>query len=372
MQMDSVKLNNDKLKIIADENIPYVQQAFNHLGEIKTLPGRLISNKDLQNADVLLVRSVTQVNQQLLENTSVRYIATATSGINHIDAEYLKSNHIGFASALGSNAISVAQYVISAICSWSLLKDKPLESLSLGIIGCGNVGGQLKKLCDSLNITTVLNDPPLAEKQLDSKINYSSIQQVLACDIVSLHVPFTTEGKHATHDLINKHAISQLKSDGLFINTSRGEVVDEPELLAYSTNNKIRLVLDVWQNEPNLSLVSLAQTLIGTPHIAGYSYDGKIRGTQMIYQACCDYFNIPSQWSKSDVDFSDNEATEINLAQSNDIRKELLNAYNILSDDHQLKRVLDNQQQSIENYFDGLRKNYPIRREWSFIKNSTS
>jgi erythronate-4-phosphate dehydrogenase len=360
------------MKLVADENIPFIKQAFAHLGEVATLPGRQIKHENLIDADVLLVRSVTEVNQELLESTSIKFVATATSGINHIDAEYLKSNNIGFASALGSNAISVAQYVISAICYWSIQKDKPLESLSLGIIGCGNVGGQLKKLCDSLNIKTVLNDPPLAEKKLDSKIKYSSIQQALVCDIVSLHVPFTTEGKYATQNLINKQSISQLKPNGLFINSSRGEVVDEPELLDFSKSNNTSLVLDVWQNEPNINFNNLAQTLIGTPHIAGYSYDGKIRGTEMIYQACCEYFNILSQWSKNDVDFGDNKADVINLSGANDIRKELLGAYNILSDDQQLKRVLHNQQESLGNYFDGLRKNYPIRREWSFIENSTS
>lgn len=353
------------MKIIADENIPFVRQAFSHLGEVKTLPGRLITNKDLTQTDVLLVRSVTSVNQGLLENTQIKFVATATSGINHIDTGYLKSQGIGFASALGSNATSVAQYVVSAICYWSILNHRPLNEVSIGIIGYGNVGCRLKSLCDQLNIKTVLNDPPLAKMQKDPE-KFSLINQALACDIVSLHVPFTSKGHYPTNNLINKQALSQLNPDGLFINTSRGEVVDEQELLTYSSKNNISLILDVWQNEPKINLNSLAQTLIGTPHIAGYSYDGKIRGTRMIYQACCQHFNQCITWSIAEIN-SDKDAIEpLTFNQNTITPQNLLNAYPIENDSQKLKQLLTSDLNSIQidDYFDSLRRNYPIRREW--------
>jgi erythronate-4-phosphate dehydrogenase len=355
------------MNIIADENIPYVQAAFAHLGEVETLSGRHINNKNLNDADILLVRSVTQVNQKLLENTKVKFVATATSGINHIDTQYLQSNNIGFASALGSNAMSVAQYVISAICYWSIQAQKPLDELTLGIIGYGNVGSRLKQLCDYLNIKTVINDPPLQQSNNQKLVSFSSIQQALNCDIVSLHVPLTTDGIYPTNKLFNLDHISKLKAGGLFINTSRGEVVDEAELFTYCQNNQISVVLDVWQNEPNISLTYLKQSLIGTPHIAGYSFDAKTRGTEMIYQACCRHLKVATAWSAKNIHLTGSNMTVINQSIAKDIRKMLLSAYNIKSDDKQLKKILKSRQLPLANYFDDLRKDYPIRREWVFI-----
>jgi len=352
------------MKIIADENIPYVKDAFSTLGTVITRAGRTIKTADLKSCDVLLVRSITDVNPALLKGTNIRFIASATSGTNHIDQQHLKQQGIGFAHALGSNAISVAEYVLSAIAHWSLLKNKPLNELSLGIIGVGQVGSRLKNFCHQLGIQTVLNDPPLAAQQNPSE--YADLVTALNCDVVSLHVPLTNSGQHPTYHLINHQHIQQLKPGTLLVNTSRGEVIDQSKLLSRQKNqHDLALVLDVWQNEPHINTELLAHTLIGTPHIAGYSFDGKVRGTEVIYHACCRFFNKPPQWSASSIKTIDDNATEGFDLEPKDLRETILHGYNITADDQRFKYLLKNKDTPTHLYFDRLRKDYPIRREWS-------
>ncbi len=354
------------MKIIADENIPFVSQAFAHLGEVTTLAGRSIDHSSIQNADILLVRSITQINAKLLDNTKVKFVASATSGINHVDSKYLKQNNIAFAHALGSNAISVAQYVVAGICHWSLLNNKPLEQLSIGIIGYGHVGKQLAKICQKLGINCISNDPPLAESG-QSHLHLESLNTALACDIVSLHVPLTTEGKYPTAYLINQRNVSKLKSDGLFINAARGGVVDESALLSHQKKHpEFSIILDTWENEPNINTNLIEQTLIATPHIAGYSFDGKIRGTQMIYQACCEFLGKKPQWDEDMVNLDDNLPYHISQLEQKDIRLAILAAYNIIDEDKLLRLILAKSDSTKAEYFDFLRKNYPIKREWIY------
>jgi len=350
------------ISILADENIPYVKQAFASLGEVETLPGRLISRADLFDKEILLVRSITKVNAELLQGTAVKFVATATSGINHIDLKYLTKNNITFAHAAGSNANSVAQYVLAGICYWSLQNNKPLKHLSIGIIGYGNVGTRLEKLCRTVGMTCIINDSPLSEmgqKGLDT------IKKALACDIVSLHVPLTVNGKYSTKHLINQTNINCLKPDCLLINAARGEVLDESAVLEYKQKNKnFSIILDVWENEPTINKKMLEQCIIATPHIAGYSFDGKIRGTQMIYQACCQFLNQIPQFSEGDIKLLDNKPYDFNLSKHQDIRFSVLKAYDIFQDSRKLKKILRNTDLFNDEYFDNLRKNYPIRREW--------
>jgi len=363
------------MNITADENIPHVVKAFKSLGTVTTKKGRDITSDDLQQTDILLVRSVTQVNKLLLENTPVKFVASATAGFNHVDLDYLQSQNIGFSRAPGSNAVSAAEYVIAGICKWSLLQKQSLadlQNLSIGIIGYGNVGSRVKQLCDEFGITAVINDPPLQEQlqqQDQSDITLSSLEDALACDIITLHTPLTMEGDDSTFQLINKKNIDQIKSGSLFINASRGEVVEAPPLLARMKNkNDITLILDVWENEPRINLEMLKHTLIGTPHIAGYSIDAKIRGTEMIYQAVCDFLDEKPQWSSQDVDFGDDTKFDFSQYENSDKRAAILKAYDIMADDARLRKMLSNTSLSDGGYFDSLRKNYPVRREHSRLK----
>lgn len=360
------------MNILADENIPYVKDAFHSLGNIATLPGRSIKNADLKQTDILLVRSVTQVNKSLLDNTPVKFVASATAGFNHIDLEYLNSQNIGFARAPGSNAISAAEYVLAGVCKWSLEQNKSfneLQQCTIGIIGYGNVGSRVKRLCESIGIKCIINDPPLEERGAESSaadVQFCSLEEALACDMITLHTPLTTDGKHPTYRLINRQRLQQIKPGALFINAARGEVVEEPALLdRMEDQHDLSLILDVWENEPAISLDMLKHTLIGTPHIAGYSIDGKIRGTEMIYRAVCAYLERTPQWRASDIDFPGHPRTRLELTPREDKRHDILQAYDIMADDARLRKMLNDTALADGAYFDSLRKNYPIRREFS-------
>lgn len=356
------------MNITADENIPYVKEAFQKLGNVNVTNGRDLKKTDLKQTDILLVRSVTKVNQSLLHNTPIKFVASATAGFNHIDLEYLTSQNIGFARAPGSNAISAAEYVLTGICLWSLKENKSLPELSIGIIGCGNVGSRVKKLCESTGITCLINDPPLEQKQ-ETDYQFSSLNKVLACDIVTLHTPLSYEGDHPTFQLLNEQRINQLKSKSLFINASRGEVVQEAALLTrMNKGNDLTLILDVWENEPKINIQMLEHTLIGTPHIAGYSIDGKVRGTEMIYHAVCEYLDVKPEWSVGQVDFGSKPKPCIELSINENNQTEILEAYNIVSDNDNLKKIIKEQPLQDGIYFDSLRRNYPSRREFSTLK----
>lgn len=357
------------MNITADENIPYVKNAFSSLGTVVTMNGRDINQQHLQQTDILLVRSITNVNKSLLENTPVKFVASATAGFNHINLEYLASQQIGFARAPGSNAISAAEYVFAGICHWSLKEGKTLSDLSIGIIGCGNVGSRVKRLCEAAGLSCIINDPPLADKKNhELAYDFRSIDEVLECDIVTLHIPLSIDGDHPTFRILNKKRINQLKEQTLFINAARGEVVEEPALLArMDQRNDLTLILDVWENEPQINPLMLEHTMIGTPHIAGYSIDGKIRGTEMIYQAVCNYFKITPEWTTENVNFGPDPKSQISLTIEKDIRNDILKAYDITLDDRNLKKILADPLLENGKLFDSLRKNYPPRREYSTL-----
>lgn len=356
------------LNIVADENIPYVTEAFASLGSVSTLAGRDMKAEDVQNADVLLVRSVTKVNEALLKGSQVKFIASATIGFDHIDLDYLAKNGIGFARAPASNAISASEYVLTAIAYWSKKKKIDWSSLTIGIIGCGNVGSRVKSRCEAVGIKCIINDPPLAEAIANNHQAYplnwqdndhfSSLEDALACDVVTLHVPLTKSGRYKTQGLLNQSNLYHIKKGALVLNIARGSTIDESILYQ---RDDLDLILDCWQNEPVIDLNLMNKTLISTAHIAGYSLDGKIRGTEMIYQACCEFFNQPLSWSSKSIK---HDYLPI-IKNKIDCRDVLLEAYPINKDSEKLRKTKD-AELSPAHYFDYLRKNYPIRREFSF------
>ncbi|MBO0611447.1 4-phosphoerythronate dehydrogenase [Thiothrix fructosivorans] len=336
------------LTITLDENIPHAAEAFDTLGQTRLVAGRVMHNADLQETDILVVRSVTKVNAQLLAGTPVRFVATATAGFDHIDLDYLRGQGIGFARAPGCNAVSAAEYVLTALSHWALLRDKPLQGRSIGIIGHGNVGSRVRQLCEAQGMCCVVNDPPL---QTPGYSDLYSLEAALACDIVTFHVPFTHAGEHPTFRLLDAARIARLRPGTLLLNTARGGVVDESTLLArLQTRADLDVVLDTWENEPAINLEMLQHTLLGTPHIAGYSLDGKIRGTEMVYRACCEFLQVAPRW-------------ESPLAPVE--RRDSLHTYDIRSDDGRLKALLHDKTLDTARYFDQLRKTYPVRREYS-------
>ncbi|KPJ91676.1 MAG: hypothetical protein AMJ53_11120 [Gammaproteobacteria bacterium SG8_11] len=355
------------MKIVADANIPFVEEAFGEVGTVIPVTGRLLTPDQVRDADILLVRSVTPVNQELLKGSKVSFVGTATIGTDHVDLDYLRQQQIGFASAPGSNAISAAEYVISAILTLSRQHQFRLVEKTVGIVGCGNVGSSLLSRLQALGLRCLVYDPPRAE-QFDDR-EYVSWQEVIQADIVTAHVPLTFAGAYPTFRMFNNAFFEQLRTDAIFINTARGRVVDESALLTILKNRPdLHLVLDVWNSEPNIDMELLDETAIATAHIAGYSLDGKVRGTQMIFRSVCEYFNIEPSWNTPTLPFADSfTAMQFDHSQNDDdvMYQCVVNAYDIMKDDAALRaiRKLDPEQRG--GYFDTLRKNYPVRREFS-------
>ncbi len=355
------------MKIIADENIPFVAECFSSIGEVETVPGREITPGVVADADVLLVRSITPVGADLLADSKVRFVGTATIGFDHIDIEYLSRNKIGFASAPGSNANSAAEYVVAALLNIAKLHSIDLEGKSIGIIGVGNVGGRVAKKASALGMKLFLNDPPLQRQTGDTK--YLPIENLFDCDFVTLHTPLTFEGEDKTFHLADDKFFKSLKKGCIFINASRGGVVDSSALKTAIEESRLQAtVLDVWENEPNIDVELFEMVDIGTPHIAGYSLDGKIAGMIMIYKATCEYFELEV---KFDIDsflpvpaIPELKINTQSVSEQDALLGVVEKIYDIKADDVRLRRMLEESAKERGKYFDSLRRNYPVRREF--------
>ena len=357
----------NSMKIIADANIPFVRECFSSIGEVTVVGGREMTPWVVADADILLVRSITPVGVDLLAGSKVRFVGTATIGFDHIDVDYLRQNKIGFASAPGSNANSAAEYVIAGLLEIGQKHEIKLEGTSIGIIGVGNVGSRVAQKCAALGMNVYLNDPPLQRQTGDPR--YLPIQELYDCDFITVHTPLTFRGVDKTYHLVDEEFFSSLKGGCVFINASRGGVVDSGPLKAAIQSERLKaVVLDVWENEPNIDTELLEMIDIGTPHIAGYSLDGKIAGMMMIYQAACEYFSIAPKFRAEEflpeptvpkVKLHSDVADE-QQALSNIVRE----VYQIEEDDKNLRQALDKPTGDIGPYFDRLRKNYPVRREF--------
>lgn len=352
------------LKIIADENIPFVKECFAHLADVTTVGGRNITAEMLRDADAVLVRSITKVGTELLSGSAVKFVGTATIGTDHIDEEYLAENNIGFSSAPGSNANSAAEYIVSAMLNLADRYNFNLSEKSLGIVGVGNVGSRVEKKANALSMTVVLNDPPLQRQTANEK--YRPIEEIFACDFVTLHTPLTSIGIDKTYHLADEAFFDSLKPDAIFMNTSRGGVHDTKALKNAIIAGKLGgCVLDVWENEPDIDVDLLKMVDFATPHIAGYSYDGKVAGMVMIYEALCSHFGIKAK-NRSDDFLPAPTVEEIEIAK--DGQNVILNAvntlYDIKLDNAKMREMVSIEPSKRRMFFDGLRKGYHIRREF--------
>lgn len=357
------------MNIFIDENIPYADEFFSGIGKVTRFAGRELTAEQLTETDALLVRSITKVNQTLISKApKLKFVGTATIGEDHIDKPFLSEKGITFTSAPGCNAISVAEYVISSLYVLAEKYNFDVYSKTVAIIGVGNIGKALQQKLTALGMSILLCDP-LRQKD---ETGFVSLEHALThADIVSFHTPITKAGEHATHHLLNKDNISLLKKDVCLINASRGEVIDNHALLAEivhrQKNNKqaIKLVLDVWENEPEPLLELIEYTDIASAHIAGYSLEGKARGTEMLYQALCQYLTIPVTKKLDDL-LPTPSVEKLGLNPDSSIENQLKQAiylvYDPRRDDALFRNLLS------VNGFDWLRKNYPIRREWSSLK----
>ena len=339
------------MKVVVDDKIPYIREAIEKIAdEVVFLPGKDFTPQVVNDADALIIRTRTHCNEALLKDSKVQFIATATIGYDHIDTAYLKQKGIAWTNCPGCNAASVGQYLRSTLLLLKREKNLNLTTCTLGIVGVGHVGKEVLKVAEELGIRTLLCDPPRA--LAEGEESFVSLQQIAQqCNVITFHTPLTKEGEHATYHLANSHFFASLQQKPYLINSSRGEVVDNQALLQALEQGQIAdAIIDVWENEPHLLLPLLYKVYIGTPHIAGYSADGKANATRMSLQALCRHFGKNVEFTITPpplpADFQPSSEKEV-LA---------LQLYNPQNDSNLLKLHPEK--------FEELRGNYPLRREF--------
>ena len=336
------------MNLIIDTNIAFAEEAFSNLGNTRLVDGRTLTSKDIKDADILIVRSITNVNEELLKNSKVKFVGTATIGIDHIDLDYLKNQNITFVDAKGCNADSVAEYVFTALLKIASEKNIALSEKTIGVVGIGNIGSRVVRLAESLSMKVLKNDPPLERKSIGK--NYVPLNEILKADIITIHVPLSFEGIDRTFHLLNESNLKEIKSGAIIINTSRGAVIDNPALLTESINKEFELILDVWEDEPAVNTNLLNKTRIATLHIAGYSLEGKVNGTKMIYDALCKFLNIKSTWQPN---LPEIEYKEMRLPDGKTDEEKLYklfsSIYDIEKDDELMRKIVTYEQISNED-----------------------
>lgn len=349
------------LRILADENIPSVEHYLGNHGRVQRVNGRALQSAQLQDVDILLVRSVTRVNEALLAGTPVQFVGTATSGVDHIDRNYLAGQGIAFAYAPGSNANSVVEYVLSATAAVGGKLEQLLGGGALGIVGFGLVGKALAARLKALNIRYRVYDPWLDQGAIP---HAASLDEILGCDVICLHPELTTEQPWPSYHLLGPVELQRLDPEALLINASRGPVVDNAALLAHVDGGRGPLVvLDVWEQEPDISASLLQRVALGTAHIAGYSHDGKLEATRMLSAAVTAHLQLPPPPG----DDPEGDAPTIRVSDclsGAELVRTLLHArYDIRRDDTLLREAILGSERDCGEAFDQLRRTYPQRRE---------
>ena len=360
------------MQFVVDEEIPLGREAFSHLGSVTLLPGRAMTREALREAHALIVRSVTKVDATLLADTTVQFVGTATTGVEHIDREYLAARDIGFAAALGCNANAVAEYVLTALLVTAHTKGLVLSGKTMGIIGVGRIGSLVAAKAPALGLRTLLHDPPLARATGDRR--YRPLSEILQADFVTLHVPLTLDGPDATFHLIGADELAHMATSSILINTARGEVVDNDALLEALTGRTVGgAVMDVWEREPSIHWDLLNHVTLGTPHVAGYSSDAKINGTVMLYHACCRFWGTEPAWAPPPDQPttlapgpSPHLAFDATGKDFQTLAHEIATTLCDLPGDHaRMRDLLAIPEPLRPRAFDQLRRDYPHRREFA-------
>lgn len=353
------------LSIVVNKNTPYVVETFNHLGKVIALETREVTREAVRDADVLIVRSETKVGKDLLEGSRVRFVGTVTIGTDHIDMDYLQKHNIAFASAPGSNSQSVAEYVAAALCVLARRTGHSLSGKTLGVVGVGNVGSKVVTVGRALGMNVLENDPPRFRESGDRK--FVPLDKLMEVDVISLHVPLTKTGQDSTFHLFDEKTIGRMRRGSVLINTSRGPVVEPQALYSALTAGQLSAaILDVWEGEPAIDAGLLQSVFLGTPHIAGYSLEGKVNAVQMVYEALCVFLSV--QPVRRTQKFLPHTATGPITVTASAVEEALLQAmgpfYDIEQDDRQLRNIIGMPEQDRAAYFMRLRVNYRVRREF--------
>ncbi len=349
------------MKIIADSEIVGAESCFSLYGEVKVYPGREIKAAHLRDADALLVRSVTSIDRELLANTPIRFVGSATIGTDHVDLDYLASNNIHFAHAPGCNASAVVQYVIAALCAtvrgW---RDK-----SVSVVGCGQVGGRLLASLKALGLDCRVYDPFLTVEQVPELVSFN---EALSADIICLHTPLTLQGAFPTFHMIGERELSEIKTGAILINAGRGAVIDSQALERKLSEGACpQLILDVWEHEPAIGRELLDKVLLGTPHIAGHSVDGKLRGTRMVLDAFEQWLGVRSPRVNGNVPDT-LEKTPITVSDRSSLETVVLSAYDPRRDFADLRSAFSDRGVPAGKAFDAVRTAYQLRQEFNHFR----
>ncbi len=348
------------IKIVADNKIPFLKGVLDEIAEVHYIPGRKIGHEHVKDADALIVRTRTKCDEHLLEGTPVKYIATATIGYDHLDIDYLKKKQITWGNAPGCNSGSVMQYVASSLAYITGKTGRPFKNLTMGIIGAGHVGRKVERLARLMGMNVLLNDPPRERKE--GRNSFTDLELLLAeSDIVTLHVPLNKSGRDKTLHMASHNFLSKMKKGAWLVNTSRGEVLNTGAVRESLLNEHTAgTILDVWENEPDIDRGLLELSDIGTPHIAGYSMDGKANGTAQSVRAISRFFGLGmDDWYPESIPSPSGSILQIenSLLSPEQLAKIVFyHTYDILADSYRLK--------ANPEYFEKLRDNYPPRREF--------
>ena len=355
---------NNKIKIVADDKIPFLKGVLEPFAEVLYLSPKEITNATVKDADALLIRTRTKCNKELLAGSSIKFIATATIGFDHIDGAYCDANKIHWMSAPGCNSSSVQQYIASALVTIAANKKFKLSDKTIGIVGVGNVGSKVEKLAKAIDMNVLLCDPPRQRREGGNQF-VPLDELVKKSDIITFHVPLNRSGEDKTFHMADEKFFESFTESKILFNSSRGEVVETDALKIAVRNGSVSdLVLDVWENEPNIDLELLELTDIATPHIAGYSADGKANGTAICVNGLAGHFNFPLEknWYPKEIpnpaNFSKIEIDCVGRIEEKIIREVILSTYKIEEDDKRLR--------SSAQTFEKQRGDYPVRREFTF------
>jgi erythronate-4-phosphate dehydrogenase len=358
------------LKIVADVDLPFLDDMFAGRASVVRLKGSAITPEAVRDADAVVVRSVTKVDERLLAGSAVKIVGSATIGTDHVDTPWLSSRGIAFANAPGCNANAVSEYVTAALLEISGALGFRLRGSTIGVIGAGNVGSRVAAKAAALGMRVLLNDPPLARSAAPGR--YLPLDELMSCDVVTLHVPLTKQGPDATHHLFGAARIGSMKRGAVLFNTARGPVVDTPALAGSLREGRLAAAaIDVWEGEPSVDPSLLSVAAIATPHIAGYSNDGKAKASMMMYDAFCAHFGWERTWRLGDR-LPKPEPAVIGpeglgpegLDPEEVVRQVVRAAYPIRRDDAALRLVSALPPGEKPGHFIRLRNDYPLRREF--------
>ena len=358
------------MKIVCASSVLFGEESFHTLGDVVVIPDHEISNADLKDADALIVRSKTKVTAELLEGSRVGFVGAATAGHDHMDTDYLHYADIAWCAAPGCNANSVSEYVAAALLCLGQRRHFELAGKTIGVIGVGQVGGRVAKKAEALGMNVLRNDPPLALSP--DGLTYLPLAEVLReADIVTLHVPLTRAGQFPTFHMADCRFFSNMKPGALFINTARGEAVESDSLLFALESGVVgHAVLDVWEGEPLIPRKLLEKVDIGTSHIAGWSFEGRLNGTLQVYREACHFFEVAPCWLPDERLLPPPRAPEMSVDARDKSDEAVLweivcAGYDIEADDRALRASLVREEPARAAHFDALRRTYPDRREFS-------